>query len=247
MLLSTNINHVNLVGLDVVRLFKGRQTTKADGVFPPGPELTCVQYSKYMAELVYMALMNGPKTREWKELFIFFCVMPFTEYEFEGEDEKLLNPDTLYNACPSDATSNLLIGTFTELEFESKNRKIPDNRLATNLQSILKTDIFSKTYNEDQTKMLIAESFGVCFKQDYKLVKHVQSKAEASFKDIFKEYLFAPISECVRALLCINIEVEEKNTDGQTGVHTRVPHTTNDLFYSHPDIVAYSENIHNRS
>lgn len=26
-----------------------------------------------------------------------------------------------------------------------------------------------------------------------------------------------------------------------------MPHTTNDLFYSHPDIVAYSEQIHNRS
>ena len=34
---------------------------------------------------------------EWKELFIFFCVMPFTEYEFQGKDGKLLNPD--YSSC----------------------------------------------------------------------------------------------------------------------------------------------------
>ena len=61
---------------------------------------------------------------EWKELFIFFCVMPFTEYEFQGYDGKLLNPDTLHIACPSEATDNLLIGTFSDIEFESLNQEI---------------------------------------------------------------------------------------------------------------------------
>ena len=27
---------------------------------------------------------------EWKELFVFFCVMPFTEFEFQGKDGNLL-------------------------------------------------------------------------------------------------------------------------------------------------------------
>lgn len=103
---------------------------------------------------------------EWKELFIFLCVMPFTEYELEGKDGKLLNPDTLHNACPSDATDNLLIRTFSDIEFESLNQEIPEGRLAANLQSILKTDIFSKAYSEGQRKMLITKLLGVCFKQD---------------------------------------------------------------------------------
>ncbi|CUM57511.1 unnamed protein product [Debaryomyces tyrocola] len=34
---------------------------------------------------------------EWKVLFIFFCVMQSTEYEFQGKDGNLLNPDTLHN------------------------------------------------------------------------------------------------------------------------------------------------------
>ena len=83
---------------------------------------------------------------EWKELFIFFCVMPFTEYEFQGVDGKLLNPDTLHIACPSEATDNLLIGTFSDIEFETLNQEISDDRFAANLQSILKTNIFSSNY-----------------------------------------------------------------------------------------------------
>ncbi|CUM55074.1 unnamed protein product [Debaryomyces fabryi] len=55
---------------------------------------------------------------KWKELFIFLCVIPFIEYEFQGNDGNLLNPDTLHNACPSHATDNLLIGTFSDIEFE---------------------------------------------------------------------------------------------------------------------------------
>ena len=45
---------------------------------------------------------------EWTKLFIFFCVMPFTEYEFQGKDGNLLNPDTLHNICPSEATDYTL-------------------------------------------------------------------------------------------------------------------------------------------
>ncbi|CUM49465.1 unnamed protein product, partial [Debaryomyces fabryi] len=56
---------------------------------------------------------------EWKELFIFFCVMPFTEYEFEGPDGSLLNPDILRKASLSQATDNILIGAFSDIQFES--------------------------------------------------------------------------------------------------------------------------------
>ena len=184
---------------------------------------------------------------EWKELFIFFCVMPFTEYEFQGSDGKLLNPDSLHIACPSEATDNLLIGTFSDIEFESLNQEILEDRLAANLQCILKTDLFSNTFSQDQRKKVITKLLGVCFKQDYKLVKHIGLKTEATYRDNFLIYLYKPISDYVSALLGFEIEVEERNTVGQTGVQTRVPHTTNDLFYSHPDIVAYTEKIHYRS
>ena len=72
-LFSANINHVNLAGLDVVRLFKGAANNTGGTTtnnFNRRPStyfravqtyLTCVQYSKYMAELVYMVLMYGPK------------------------------------------------------------------------------------------------------------------------------------------------------------------------------------------
>ncbi|CUM48546.1 unnamed protein product [Debaryomyces tyrocola] len=184
---------------------------------------------------------------KWKELFIFFCVMPFTEYEFQGKDGNLLNPDTLHIACPSEATDNLLIGTFSDIEFESLNQELPNDRLAANLQCILRIDLFSNAFSEYQRKRVITKLLGVCFKQDYKLVKHIGSKAEATYRDNFLIYLFKPISDYVSALFGFEIEVEERNTDGQTGVQTRVPHTTNDLFYSHPDIVAYTEKIHCRS
>lgn len=62
--------------------------------------------------------------------------MPFREYEFQGSHGNLLNPDTLHNACPSNATDNLLIRTFSDIEFESLNQKIPYRRLAANLPSI---------------------------------------------------------------------------------------------------------------
>ena len=184
---------------------------------------------------------------EWKELFIFFCVMPFTEYEFQGSDGKLIDPHTLHIACPSDATDNLLIGTFSDIEFESLNQEILEDRLAASLQCILKTDLFSNTFSEDQRKRIITNLLFVGFHSKYKLVKHIRLIEEISYRDNFKEYLFTPISEYVAALLDFVVEVEGKNAVGQTGVQTRVPHTTNDLFYSHPDIVAYTEKIHYRS
>ncbi|CUM55887.1 unnamed protein product [Debaryomyces tyrocola] len=89
---------------------------------------------------------------EWKKLFIFFCVMPFTEYEFEGPDGNLLNPDTLRKASLSQATDNILIRTFSDIEFEPFNEEIPERRLANGLQCILRTDLFSNTFSEDQRK-----------------------------------------------------------------------------------------------
>ena len=65
--------------------------------------------------------------------YSFFCVMPFTEYEFQGDDGNLLNPDTLRSTSTSEATENNLIGTFADIEFESFKQEIPEARLATNL------------------------------------------------------------------------------------------------------------------
>ena len=116
------------------------------------------------------------------------------------------------------------------------------------MQCILKTDLFSNTFSEDQRKKVITNLLCSWFSiRSYKLVKHIGSKAEATYRDNFLKYLFTPLSEYLAALLGFEIEVEERNTVGQTGVQTRVPHTTNDLFYSHPDIVAYTEKIHCRS
>ena len=70
---------------------------------------------------------------EWKELFIFFCVMPFTKYEFQGPDGNLLNPDTLRKTGLSQATENNLIGTFSDIEFESLSQVILEDILAANL------------------------------------------------------------------------------------------------------------------
>lgn len=53
---------------------------------------------------------------EWKELFIFLCVMPFTE--FQGDDENVLYPDILHCTRTSESTENKLIGTFSDIEFE---------------------------------------------------------------------------------------------------------------------------------
>ena len=83
MLFSANVNQVNLAGLEVVRTLKGAanntgsgssssssSTTTNNNNFNRRPStyfravqtyVTCVQYSKYMAELAYMVLMYGPK------------------------------------------------------------------------------------------------------------------------------------------------------------------------------------------
>lgn len=74
-LFSANVNQVNLSGLEVVRILKGVAnntggSTSTNNNFNRRPStyfravktyLTCVQYSKYMAELAYMVLMYGPK------------------------------------------------------------------------------------------------------------------------------------------------------------------------------------------
>ena len=105
--------------------------------------------------------MNG------RELFIFLCDMPFTEYEFQGKDGKLLNPDSLRAIGSSHGTDNVLIETFSELEFESFNKIIPEGRLAFKLENILKTDIFSSNFNQDEHKRILTKLLGVWFKLDY--------------------------------------------------------------------------------
>ncbi|CUM53638.1 unnamed protein product, partial [Debaryomyces tyrocola] len=107
---------------------------------------------------------------EWKELFIFFCVMPFTEYEFEGPDGNLSNPDTL--------------------QFESFNEEIPESRFANNLRCILRTEPFSHTFSDDQRKKVITNLLYVGFQSKHKLVKHIGSMEEIAYRDNFKEYLF---------------------------------------------------------
>lgn len=60
-------------------------------------------------------------------------------------------------------------------------------------------------------------------------------------------YLFKPICEQVGSILHSDVEVRNKNTVGRTGVNTKVPHQSNDLFHSHPDIVAYDRWKHRSS
>lgn len=62
-LLSTNINQVNLVGLEVM-LLKGVPNNKSGSTVFRAVQtyLTCVQYSNHMAKLVYMVLTHGHKT-----------------------------------------------------------------------------------------------------------------------------------------------------------------------------------------
>ncbi|CUM51872.1 unnamed protein product [Debaryomyces tyrocola] len=78
-----------------------------------------------------------------------------------------------------------------------------------------------------------------------KLVKDVLLTDEDTYKINFLNYLFNPVCEYVASLLHSEIEVRNKNTVCQTGVHTKIPHTTNDLFQS--DIFAYAEKKHYRS
>ena len=111
----------------------------------------------------------------------------------------------------------------------------------------MKTDIFSNTFNEDQRDDIITKLLGVCFKEDYMLAIEISSTDEATYKEIFKEYLFNPICEYVAAILYFEINVRFKNTAGRTGVNTKVPHQSNDIFHSHPIIVAYGKWKHRRS
>ncbi|CAG86581.2 DEHA2D00352p [Debaryomyces hansenii CBS767] len=184
---------------------------------------------------------------EWKELFIFFCVMPFTEYEFQGKDGKLLNPTTLHAIGSSHGTDNVLIETFSELEFESFNEIISEGRLAFNLENILKTDIFSSNFNKDESKRIITNLLFLGLHMKHILVTDVLSTDEDTYKENFKKYLFDPICEYVAALLNFEINIRTKNTAGRTGVNTKVPHQSNDIFHSHPDVVAYYKWKHRRS
>jgi hypothetical protein len=58
---------------------------------------------------------------EWKEIFIYFCVMPFTDYEFQDADGRLLSADTLHTIGPSQ--TNLLSGTFSKLNLNHSTKK----------------------------------------------------------------------------------------------------------------------------
>ena len=151
---------------------------------------------------------------EWKELFIFFCVMPFTEYEFQGKDGNLLNPDTLHTIGSSHGTDNVLIETFSELEFESFNKIIPEGRLAFNLENILKTDIFSSNFNQGETKRIITNLLLLGLHMKYMLVTDVSSTDEDTYRLNFMNYLFNPMCEYVAALLCFEINVRNKKTAG---------------------------------
>ncbi|CUM55983.1 unnamed protein product [Debaryomyces tyrocola] len=147
----------------------------------------------------------------------------------------------------SQAIENNLIGTSSDIEFESLKHEILEDRLATNLQFTLKTDPFSKTFSEDQRKRLITGLLLVGFQSKYKLVTNIGYNAESTYKNNFMNFLFRPICEYVASILRFQPQVEEDNAIGQTGVHTRIPHQSNDLLYSYPDMVAYAKNLHNQS
>jgi hypothetical protein len=169
--------------------------------------------------------------------------MPFTEYEFQDVDGNLLNADTLHAIGPTHGTNNVLIENFSEMKF---NEIIPEGSLAFNLQNVLKKHIFSSNFNQNETKRIIKNLlfFGLCMK--YTLVTDVSFTDEYTCKKFFKEYLFNPICDYVAALLYIEINILTKNTAGRTGVNTKVPHQSNDIFHSHRDIVAYDKWKHRR-
>lgn len=110
----------------------------------------------------------------------------------------------------------------------------------------MKTDLFSDTLSEDQRKKVIKKLLGVCFKQDYELVTNIAYNAESTYKNNFMNFLFRPICGYVASILRFQPLVEE-NYIGQTGVHTRIPHQSNDLFYSYPDMVEYAKKLHYQS
>ena len=58
-LLSANVNYINLASLDIVRLLNGGNRRQSRYFRAVQTYLTCVQYSKYMAELVYMTLVKS--------------------------------------------------------------------------------------------------------------------------------------------------------------------------------------------
>lgn len=68
--------------------------------------------------------------------------LPFTEYEFQGADGNFPDPDTHHSTSTNETTYDGLIGSFSDIEFESFKQKITEARLAANLQTILKTDVF---------------------------------------------------------------------------------------------------------
>ena len=102
--------------------------------------------------------MNG---KNYLSSFV-LCRLP--NMNFKANDGKLLNPHTLHAIGSSHGTDNVLIETFSELEFESFNKIIPEDRLAFNLENILKTDIFSSNFNKDESKRILTKLLGVCFK-----------------------------------------------------------------------------------
>ena len=126
-LFSANINHVNLAGLNVVRLFKGAANNTGGTTtnnFNRRPStyfravetyLTCVQYSKYMAELVYMVLMYGPKPRPpWRSLR---CLISIETVKlcWKGDSRDYHNLTGYSQFITADERTRILDQTFTEL------------------------------------------------------------------------------------------------------------------------------------
>lgn len=76
--------------------------------------------------------------------FLFCC--PLRQYEFQRPDGNFLIADTLYNIGHSHATDDILIETYSDIEFIQQR----DSRLAVSLQCILTAD--TVTFDEDQRK-----------------------------------------------------------------------------------------------
>lgn len=174
-----------------------------------------------------------------KELLIFFAVMPFTEYEFCDSHGRVINPSTLTHLSSSKASDNILMQTFAE--FDLLSNEILDSQFYRIFQDILLINIFSASFSQAQRENIIIKLFGIGFKQDYTLVSGLYKLPESGYKNNFMNYLYTPICHFVAALLGFEVNVQESNAEGYTGVHTEVPHQTNDIFCSYPDIVAYDK------
>ena len=114
--------------------------------------LTSIRFFESLMEILTIIKTNGKNYLYYSVLFV---LCRYRKWIFkDGSDGNLLNPDNPHSTFTSEVTYNCLIGTFSDIGFESFKEKIPEARFAANLQTILKTDIMSKSFEKIRETML---------------------------------------------------------------------------------------------